>query len=55
MECPEHGVRQLPVPWADSTATLTALCEVSLIDWPKDRAMDLWHYVDPASGRQAWK
>jgi len=36
VECPEHGVRQIPVPWADSNATLTALCEVSLVEWIKE-------------------
>ena len=36
VECPEHGIRQIPVPWADSNATLTAQFEVSFIDWLKE-------------------
>jgi len=36
VECPEHGVHQLPVPCADSNATLTALFRVCLIQWLKE-------------------
>lgn len=33
--CPEHGVRQIPVPWADANSHLTALFEALVIDWLK--------------------
>ena len=33
--CPEHGVHQLPVPWAESNSRLTALFEALVIDWLK--------------------
>ena len=32
---PEHGVHQLPVPWAESNSRLTALFEALVIDWLK--------------------
>ena len=35
IQCPEHGVRQLPVPWAESNSRLTALFEALVIDWLK--------------------
>lgn len=33
VRCPEHGVRQIPVPWAESNSRLTALFEALVIDW----------------------
>ncbi len=35
VRCPEHGVHQLPVPWAESNSRLTALFEALVIDWLK--------------------
>ena len=35
VQCAEHGVRQIPVPWADSNSRLTALFEALVIDWLK--------------------
>ena len=35
VKCPEHGVHQLPVPWAESNSRLTALFESLVIDWLK--------------------
>ena len=35
MRCAEHGVRQVPVPWADAQARFTALFEAMVIDWLK--------------------
>jgi transposase len=33
VECPEHGVRQVQVPWAERGARFTALMEAVVIDW----------------------
>ncbi len=33
VECPEHGVHQVQVPWADSGSRFTALFEALVIDW----------------------
>jgi transposase len=35
IQCPEHGVRQLTVSWAESNSRLTALFEALVIDWLK--------------------
>lgn len=35
VRCPEHGVRQISVPWAESNSRLTALFEALVIDWLK--------------------
>ncbi|MDA3934098.1 MAG: ISL3 family transposase [Gammaproteobacteria bacterium] len=35
VKCSEHGVHQLPVPWADNNSRLTALFEALVIDWLK--------------------
>lgn len=35
VQCPEHGVRQIQVPWAESNSRLTALFEALVIDWLK--------------------
>ncbi len=33
VQCPEHRVVQLAVPWSEGRARLTALCEAVVIDW----------------------
>ena len=33
VRCAEHGVQQVPVPWADAQARFTALFEAMVIDW----------------------
>jgi transposase len=33
VDCPEHGVRQIAVPWAEANARFTALFERLIIDW----------------------
>ena len=33
VRCAEHGVQQVPVPWADAQARVTALFEAMVIDW----------------------
>ncbi|NDY96299.1 helix-turn-helix domain-containing protein [Wenzhouxiangella limi] len=35
VQCPEHGIHQIPVPWAESNSRLTALFEDLVIDWLK--------------------
>lgn len=35
VNCSEHGVRQVKVPWAESNSRLTALFEALVIDWLK--------------------
>ena len=35
VKCPEHGVHQVPVPWAEGNSRLTALFEALVIDWLK--------------------
>ena len=35
LRCAEHGVQQVPVPWADAQARFTALFEAMVIDWLK--------------------
>lgn len=35
VRCPEHGVHQVAVPWAESNSRLTALFEALVIDWLK--------------------
>lgn len=54
IECPEHGVLQVDVPWAESGSGFTALMEALVIDWLKEasiqavaRRMQLtWDQVD---------
>jgi transposase len=36
VECPEHGVRQVSVPWAEEGSPFTALFEALVIDWLKE-------------------
>lgn len=33
VQCPQHRVLQLPVPWSEGHSRLTALCEALVIDW----------------------
>ncbi len=33
VKCPEHGVKQVEVPWAASSSRFTALFESLVIDW----------------------
>lgn len=35
LNCPTHGVKQLPVPWAEEGARFTAMFEALVIDWLK--------------------
>jgi len=35
VKCPEHGVHQVPVPWAEGNSRITALFEALVIDWLK--------------------
>lgn len=54
VNCPEHGTKQMPVPWADSNGSFTALFEALVIRWLQEasiaavaRLMDLtWDQVD---------
>ncbi len=39
VECPEHGVVQVHVPWADPGSGLTALMEALIIDWLKEASI----------------
>ena len=34
-DCPEHGVKQMRVPWAEPGSRFTAMFEVLVIDWLK--------------------
>jgi len=36
VECPEHGVRQVKVPWGEEGSRFTALFEAVVIDWLKE-------------------
>jgi len=36
LDCPNHGLRQLAVPWAESNSRFTALFEALAIDWLKE-------------------
>lgn len=54
VQCPEHGVRQIGVPWAEPGSGFTAMFESLVIDWLREastaavaRLMDLsWSAVD---------
>jgi transposase len=39
VECPEHGVRQVEAPWAESGSSFTALYECLVIDWLKEASL----------------
>jgi len=36
VECEEHGVRQVSVPWSDPSSRFTALFEALVIDWLRE-------------------
>lgn len=36
VECPDHGVRQVAVPWSDPGSRFTALFEALVIDWLRE-------------------
>ena len=39
VRCPEHGIRQLRVPWAEENSRFTALLEVQVIEWLKEASI----------------
>ena len=39
LDCPTHGIKQLPVPWAEPGSQFTALFEVLAIDWLKQASI----------------
>ena len=39
LDCPTHGIKQLPVPWAEPGSQFTALFEVLAIDWLKQTSI----------------
>ena len=39
VDCPEHGVRQARVPWAEPNSGFTALFETAAIDWLKEASI----------------
>lgn len=39
VQCPEHGVRQVRVPWAEPHSGFTALFECVVIDWLKEASV----------------
>ena len=39
LSCPEHGIRQLPVPWAEPGSRFTAMFEALTIDWLKQASI----------------
>jgi transposase len=59
VQCPEHGVRQVKVPWGEAGSRFTALFEALVIDWLKEasvaavaRQLGLsWHEVDNVMAR----
>jgi len=59
VRCPEHGVRQVRVPWAEPGSPFTALYEALIIDWLQEastaavaRLLGLsWKQVDGVMGR----
>ena len=59
IDCPEHGVKQVAVPWGERGSKFTALFEAVVIDWLKEasiaavaRELELsWDEVDGIMGR----
>ncbi len=59
VQCPEHGVRQVAVPWAEPGGRFTALFEALVIDWLKVASFKAvaaqlglsWDEVDGIQGR----
>jgi transposase len=41
VNCTEHGVRQVQVPWADANSRLSALFEALVIDWLHEASMSV--------------
>ena len=39
VKCPEHGVKQIAVPWAEPGSRFTALYECLVIDWLKEASI----------------
>lgn len=39
LQCPEHGVVQVPVPWAEPGSRFTALFEALVIDWLQEASL----------------
>jgi transposase len=39
VECPEHGVHQIKVPWGEPGSRFTALFEALVIDWLKEASI----------------
>ena len=39
IQCPEHGVLMIKVPWAESGSGFTALFEALVIDWLKEASI----------------
>jgi transposase len=39
VQCPEHGVKQIAVPWAEPNGRFTALFEALVIDWLKEASI----------------
>jgi len=54
VQCSEHGVRQVKVPWGEAGSRFTALFEALIIDWLKEASVSAvarqlgltWHEVD---------
>jgi transposase len=59
VDCSEHGVRQIRVPWAEPASGFTALFEALVIDWLKEASISgvaammglSWDEVDGIMGR----
>jgi transposase len=39
VQCAEHGVRQIAVPWAESGSRFTVLFEALVIDWLRETSV----------------
>jgi transposase len=54
VQCPDHGVRQVQVPWSEKGSRFTALFEALIIDWLQEASLAAvarllgltWHEVD---------
>jgi transposase len=59
VQCPQHGVRQVRVPWGEPGSRFTALFEALIIDWLKEASVAAvarqlrlsWHEVDGVMAR----
>ncbi|MFT7679020.1 MAG: transposase [Planctomycetota bacterium] len=62
VECREHGVQQIQVPWSEVRSRFTAPFECPVIDWllkasvgaVKEAASKLWHYKSWTWAKKAW-